>query len=494
MTWGTLLYKIPESFHQNDSDNIIDPSNTNERSHMKPYAILVICLIFVASILGCAPDENKDPRSIDQGKRSSISSDEGKTNNAKQDQKDSVDIAIAKYRTSLVITIMQLFQHSVWVLGDEEEIGKTLKANDLNMVGSLIRGEDHPSSSKEVWGVESPPMSGGQSYVAVDDDNLFVIYRSTDAEDGWDLTLNVLTDLKAYYTDLDFLDDDPELANKFGALKVHSGFHKEYLRYRDQVLKKVQEHPNKRIHVSGHSLGGALASLTSLDIVAQTGRDVTLVTFGAPRVGNAAYQKLSDHLIPATYRVVINGDPIPRVPGSLLDYQHSGKVLQIDDTGNQVSPQELKSSPLFQKFDFPKHNLKAYHGSLVKLLKHCINDQSDSDLKPCIDLAWLESSSEAERAASRKAWQVVPEGSIPWDSIDISSIPIDTPKLPDLNSVLPQVDLTDVLPLAPLEKFLIDGISIDNIPIDRLPLDKLDLDQLIPEIPIQKPDLKSFMK
>ena len=460
---------------------------------MKSYLILAICLLLLISLAACTPEKDQGSQTKDRPTQSAVP-DKGDRSDSANMEKDSIDRAIAKYRTSLVILIMQLFQHSVWVLGEEENIRKTLKHNDLTMAGSLIRGGDHPSSSKDIWGVESPPMSGGQAYVASNADSLFVIFRSTDAEDGWDLTLNVLTDLEAYYTDLDFLDDNPKLADKFGPLKVHSGFHKEYLRYREQIISHIQDHPNKRIHVSGHSLGGALASLSSLDIVAQTGRDVTLVTFGAPRVGNAAYQKLSDHLIPASYRVVVNGDPIPRVPGPLLGYQHFGKVLQINDVGNQVDPQNLKSSALFQKFDFPKHPLTSYHGSLVKLLKNCINDQSHSDLKPCIDLTWLESSSEAERAASRKAWQVIPEGSIPWQGLEVNSIPIDTSKLTELTNVLPEVDFTDVAPLLPLDNFLIDGISLENIPIDDLPLDKLDLDQLIPEIPLRKPDLKNLIK
>ena len=461
---------------------------------MKSYLLLVLCLLLVSSVLACAAKDDSNTQPLNQSNQSTASDERKESTDASQAKKDTVDIAVAKYRTDLVVTVMKLFQHSVWVLGDEDQIRKTLSENDLNMSGALIRGEDHSSSSKEIWGVESPPMSGGQAYVAYNDDSLFVIYRSTDAEDGWDLTLNVLTDLKAYYTDLDFLDDNPELANKFGDLKVHSGFHKEYLRYREQVLSQTQKHPNKRIYVSGHSLGGALASLTSLDIVAQTGRDVTLVTFGAPRVGNKAYQQLSDHLIPATYRVVINGDPIPRVPGSVLDYQHSGKVLQIDEKGNQVSPQDLKSSPIFQSFDFPKHHLKPYHASLVKLLKHCINDQKNEDMQPCIDLAWLESSSKAEREASRKAWQVVPEGTIPWQSIDLKDLPIDTPKIPDIKQALPELQLSNIVPVLPLENFVIDGISLDDIPINSLPLDKIDIDNLIPDLPIDKPDLKNLIK
>jgi hypothetical protein len=115
-------------------------------------------------------------------------------------------------------------------------------------------------------------------------------------------------------------------------------------------------------------------------------------------------------------------------------------------------------------------------------------------MQPCIDLAWLESSSKAEREASRKAWQVVPEGTIPWQSIDLKDLPIDTPKIPDIKQALPELQLSNIVPVLPLENFVIDGISLDDIPINSLPLDKIDIDNLIPDLPIDKPDLKNLIK
>jgi hypothetical protein len=115
-------------------------------------------------------------------------------------------------------------------------------------------------------------------------------------------------------------------------------------------------------------------------------------------------------------------------------------------------------------------------------------------MQPCIDLAWLDSSSNAEREASRKAWQFVPEGTIPWQSIDLKALPIDTPKIPDIKQALPELHLNNIVPVLPLEHFVIDGVSLDTIPIDSLPLDKIDIDNLIPDLPIQKPDLKSLIK
>ena len=45
-----------------------------------------------------------------------------------------------------------------------------------------------------------------------------------------------------------------------------------------------------KLVVTGHSLGGAMATLFAMDLVVNEGvSDVSLVTFGSPRVGNAAF-------------------------------------------------------------------------------------------------------------------------------------------------------------------------------------------------------------
>ena len=57
----------------------------------------------------------------------------------------------------------------------------------------------------------------------------------------------------------------------------------------------IAAHPNTPILITGHSLGGALAVLSALDIKKELmfNETISLYTFGAPRVGN---DEFSDHV------------------------------------------------------------------------------------------------------------------------------------------------------------------------------------------------------
>ena len=89
-------------------------------------------------------------------------------------------------------------------------------------------------------------MSGGQAYVATTGDNLVIAFRSTVSDDGWELTMNVLTDLKAYPTTISFIADTVPKAKQYRKINVNAGFHNEYLRYRERILEYVGQ-PRTRI-------------------------------------------------------------------------------------------------------------------------------------------------------------------------------------------------------------------------------------------------------
>ncbi len=61
---------------------------------------------------------------------------------------------------------------------------------------------------------------------------------------------------------------------------------------------------------AGHSLGGALASLAAFDIQRQCPclkpLDVSCYTFGAPRVGNHAFARQYDAVVPDTWNIINN--------------------------------------------------------------------------------------------------------------------------------------------------------------------------------------------
>ncbi|GMR48655.1 hypothetical protein PMAYCL1PPCAC_18850, partial [Pristionchus mayeri] len=70
---------------------------------------------------------------------------------------------------------------------------------------------------------------------------------------------------------------------------------------------KDKRYANYSVSVTGHSLGGALASIAALRIVYMGFRPsegVRLYTFGEPRVGDVHFARLLDRLIPESFRIV----------------------------------------------------------------------------------------------------------------------------------------------------------------------------------------------
>uniref|UniRef100_A0A1I7ZCH7 Lipase_3 domain-containing protein n=1 Tax=Steinernema glaseri TaxID=37863 RepID=A0A1I7ZCH7_9BILA len=68
---------------------------------------------------------------------------------------------------------------------------------------------------------------------------------------------------------------------------------------------------------TGHSLGGALASIAAMRCVLdgrRTTEQVKLVTFGQPRVGNVDFAMKHDELVPYSFRVVHRLDVVPHLP------------------------------------------------------------------------------------------------------------------------------------------------------------------------------------
>ncbi|KAF7632143.1 Lipase_3 domain-containing protein [Meloidogyne graminicola] len=76
-------------------------------------------------------------------------------------------------------------------------------------------------------------------------------------------------------------------------------------------------HSGYKVTFTGHSLGGALASLAALRTVLDNLRrsdQVQLYTFGQPRVGNTDFAAAHDKYVPLSFRVVHRMDIVPHMP------------------------------------------------------------------------------------------------------------------------------------------------------------------------------------
>ena len=91
------------------------------------------------------------------------------------------------------------------------------------------------------------------------------------------------------------------------------------MRIRDTVaralLMAISLHPEYKIHITGHSKGGTLATLTAVDLymthdLPNIEKKVHLITFGTPRVGNREWAAWLDGIpFAEAIRVIHQNDP-----------------------------------------------------------------------------------------------------------------------------------------------------------------------------------------
>lgn len=121
-------------------------------------------------------------------------------------------------------------------------------------------------------------------------------------------------------------------------VQVHSGFLGAYDSVRNRIMtlikyavgyqdeENAQNIPRWHVYVTGHSLGGALATLLALELsssqMSKSGLIfVTMYNFGSPRVGNRRFADIYNEKVKDSWRIVNHRDIIPTVP-RLMGYCH----------------------------------------------------------------------------------------------------------------------------------------------------------------------------
>ncbi len=140
--------------------------------------------------------------------------------------------------------------------------------------------------------------------------------------------------------------------------KMHRGFHTGFSQTWDSLLAVLQEWKekgeleSKKIYVTGHSKGGAMAIIAALHLHNQGFSPEAIYTFAAARAGNQMFVKGYDDKEITTWRYENRFDIVPHLPpnatdrdllASLLDkipalrsdeYQSAGYLMFIDWDGH----------------------------------------------------------------------------------------------------------------------------------------------------------------
>ncbi|XP_058094942.1 uncharacterized protein LOC131240623 isoform X3 [Magnolia sinica] len=127
-------------------------------------------------------------------------------------------------------------------------------------------------------------------------------------------------------------------------VQVHSGFLSAYDSVMNRIMSLIkisigfvddglETMPKWHVYVTGHSLGGALATLLALELsssqMAKCGAiSVTMYNFGSPRVGNKRFAEVYNEKVKDSWRIVNHRDIIPTVP-RLMGYCHVAQPVYL---------------------------------------------------------------------------------------------------------------------------------------------------------------------
>ena len=164
---------------------------------------------------------------------------------------------------------------------------------------------------------------GAQAYVVNNDETIVLAFRGTEIQERSD----IWADMKIWKT------------KGRGKGEVHSGFKGELDKVWPPVESMLNQHKDKKLYITGHSLGGAMATLAASRITTKNLEEV--FTYGAPRVGNRRFARSLRY---SHTRLQNNNDIICRVPSRLFGYAHHVGPTYINHYGN------VRRCSSFQRF------------------------------------------------------------------------------------------------------------------------------------------------
>ncbi len=216
---------------------------------------------------------------------------------------------------------------NAWWLAD----ASFLVYGDATFVEEALEKSPLPSQGFRLNWLGGPHDNRGM--VLSNEEALVIVFRGTRVQvhsllDKAEIVLYNQSDLR---TDSRFFFKSAKVGGR-----VHSGFADAFAEISDCLDAILSLRlPGQKLWLTGHSLGGALATLAA----AHVGSDAVdgLYTFGSPRVGDAAFAALlpqQSHI-----RFVHRDDWVPLIPPEILGYVHAGESQKVRGT----SPRNLRA-------------------------------------------------------------------------------------------------------------------------------------------------------
>jgi alpha-beta hydrolase superfamily lysophospholipase len=109
---------------------------------------------------------------------------------------------------------------------------------------------------------------------------------------------------------------------------------------KDSIKGYLDTRAATSVTVCGHSLGGALATLLTLDVGLNTSCHApTAYTYASPRVGDHIFAGSYNAAIAASHRISNRQDLVPKLPPILpLPYEHVNTRYPLNPPPNAINP------------------------------------------------------------------------------------------------------------------------------------------------------------
>ena len=306
-----------------------------------------------------------------------------------------------------------------------QTLGKEYIASYFNTVAAAsCLGVYLPETSGEFsflrsygWDIEPQVESDGKveahfaiasNYFSELDKQLYLItFRGSASKEDW--KVNLQTQQVNYGgTDLDSMDKIAAAPFKENFPTVHAGFNS-YVNtvLRNVVLdengnfkgvfKKIKDNPKAYLILTGHSLGGAAATLLGERLISLgLPKDkFTVITFGAPAIGNSDFVAAYGDKI-NLYRITNTADPIP---GSLQTF-FSGYKQFGEQIKYRISPKQSgMQHDIAMYFDYSVSEFfKAYDQEVELGHLSTLPDKKIRDGQPLVAL-WIKTAANLNKVA-----------------------------------------------------------------------------------------------
>lgn len=177
-----------------------------------------------------------------------------------------------------------------------------------------------PTSFKLVSQIEATVLSTHHlfGFIIESDSTIIITFRGTQTEHEWLADFQIQKTLFPYVKETCY---------------VHEGIFNIYQSCRNSILTQINNlSPIKEVIITGHSLGGALSTILTLDIIRSTKfTNVSHCSFASPKVGDINFAKLFKNSVSNSLRFVNIYDIIPLLPPSFMKsneptYSHTKEI------------------------------------------------------------------------------------------------------------------------------------------------------------------------